>query len=314
MPRFYDEKNPALNSFRKINAEVTRRRKAKYTDQEAKQAQQTSSGESYDDLRQRLVAIDVGMSDLLETIRLSENATSPTTVIDRFVSTASNLSGLVSNTRDFAVRKLKRNLNTFSSDEITDTNLMVQTISQKLTSAMAILQERIDNPRGQNWRARELFNQRTLDVLRNFTTGLTDLVRILMDAVASYRQSGVGGGRKRVIKCGGQSQTHVAEKYNSARSPFNALPFSRLNDQLLHPPTFLPLPRPNIGRTIGDAPDARYFRKIGGAELYSQEPVLKGGQGVASRKGLQFGFPQFLIGQFPPRNTQDLKDLPRRFL
>jgi hypothetical protein len=317
MPRFYDEENPALNSFRKVNAEVVRRRKKKYAEQPQAQAPVSGSPAQFDDLRQRLVAIDVGMSDLNQTINLSSASTTPSTVIDRFVSTASNLSGQVSNTRDFVVRKLKRNLNSFSGDEVAEINGLVQSLQQKLSSSLATLQDRIANPRGQNWRARELFNQNVLGVLQTFTTGLTELIQIIGDAVASYKQSGVGAGRKRVLKCGGQSQTHVLEKYLSTHPQINALPFPRLNDQLITPlyqPIRKPIGLPNPFHTMPELPDARFFRKIGGAELYSHEPVMKGGQGVASRRGLQFGNPFTKLGPFPPRNTQDLKDLPRRFL
>jgi hypothetical protein len=307
MPRFYDEENPALNSFRKINAEVVRRRKNKYKDQEAVQLAPVSTGATFDDLRQRLVTLDVGLSDLRETVKLSASARSPSTVIDRFVSIASNLSGLVSNTRDFVVRKLKRNLNNFSSEEVAEIGGMVRALSQKLTDATSTLQSRLESAPS---RALVNFNQESLNVLKLFDTGLTDLLQMLGDAVASYKQSGVGAGRRRIIKCGGQSPSLDS-------FPFNALPFSRLNDQMR--PDYNRIPRytdPTIEPRVRmpEIPDARFFRKIGGAEIYSHESVLKGGQGVASRKGMQFGFPQFLLGAHPPRNTQDLKNLPRRFL
>ena len=282
MPRFYDEENPALNSFRKVNAEVVKRRKTKYKTKEPIAPSVSGTPEIFDNLRQRLVAIDVGLNELSETIRLSESARSPSTVIDRFVSLSSNLSGQVSNTRDFVVRKLKRNLNSLTSEEVAEIGTIVQSLSQKLDKSVSILQDRISTATS---RARELFSERTLDVLQDFTSGLQELLQILGDSVASYRQSGVGAGRR-----GGKYTTLPIRN----RTPIG----------LANPVYILP-----------DMPDARYFRKIGGAELYSQEPVLKGGSPASYRVGLdKSANPYTHLGRLAPRNTHDLRDLPRRFL
>jgi len=299
MPRFYDEKNIALNSFRKINEEVVRRRKTKYEEKPAPLVAKTP--ELFDNLRERLEAIDVGVSDLRETIKLSGAATSPSTVIDRFVSTASNLSGKISNTRDFVVRKLKRDMNSFSSEEVSEIGVMVKSLGVKLGDAVDTLQGRITNARGRNRLAIELFNQRALDVIQQFTSGLTELLQMLNDAVQSYKKSG--------------------GMYGGSKYPITTMPVERVRMNLFPRLDDMMSPRPVDSvnpvipiRSIREIPDARFFRKIGGAELYSHEPVMKGGTAVAYRKGLQFGNPFTSLGQFPPRNTQDLTDLPRRFL
>lgn len=302
MPRFKDEENPALNSFRRINAEVVKRRKKKYALQE--EAPSTTRGETtgqFDNLRQRLVEMNVSLTDLSQTIKLSGSASSPSTVIDRFVSIASNLSGQVSNTRDFFVRQLKRSFNSFSDDEITEVASLIRSLREKLFVSIDTLQTRAVNPRGRE--ALRTFAVNSIQVLMSFAEQLNSLLNMMDDAVKSYKQSGVGAGRNRVIKCGGM--------HTLPFNPINALPFPRLNDQM-YPITTLPYPRQPI-RRIGEIPDARFFRKIGGAELYSQEPVLKGGA-TAYRTGLNFGNKFTDLGPYPPRNTQDLKDLPRRFL
>jgi len=304
MPRFYDEANPALNSFRKVNAEIVKRRKKKYQGETAATPVVSGAPAQFDNLRQRLVAMQVGLTDLSQTIGLSASARSPATVIDRFVSTASNLSGQVSNTRDFFVRQMKRNVNGFSSDEVAEILELTRSLNRDLMSSITTLEDRAENPRGRD--ASRTFAINSLNVLETFATQLNALLNMIADAVASYKQSGVGAGRKRIIKCGGD---HTIA--HTIKQMINANPYPRLNEPIRTMPiTTMPV-RPI---SIREIPDARFFRKIGGAELYSQEPVLKGGTAVAFREGLQFGNPFTGLGPFPPRNTQDLKDLPRRFL
>lgn len=304
MPRFYDEANPALNSFRRINAEVVKRRKKKYQGETAATPVVSGAAAQFDNLRQRLVAMQVGLTDLSQTIGLSASARSPATVIDRFVSTASNLSGQVSNTRDFFVRQMKRSVNGFSSDEVAEILELTRSLNRDLMSSLTTLEDRAENPRGRQ--ASRDFASSSLNVLETFARSLNELLNMIADAVASYKQSGVGAGRKRIIKCGGD---HTIG--HSIRQMINANPYPRLNEPIRTIPRITMPVRPI---SIREIPDARFFRKIGGAELYSQEPVLKGGTAVASRVGLQFGNPFTGLGPFPPRNTQDLKDLPRRFL
>jgi hypothetical protein len=220
--------------------------------------------------------------------------------------------------QDYYFRKMNRNFNKFTPSEVDQSSTFTTGTQELLRGIIGMIDDMYRRARGG---APRNFIDNIREVIRsNFGEELETTLELITDGINTYRQSGVapqpaGAGRKKVIKCGGQSQTHTIEKFRSSHPSFNLLPFPRLNDQLI---TTLPYPKPiglpNPFHNIQEIPDARFFRKIGGAELYSHEPVMKGGQGVASRRGMQFGFPNFLLGPYPPRNTQDLKDLPRRFL
>ena len=320
MPRFYDEANPALNSFRRINAEVVKRRKKKYANQEAVSRPQGIQDPKdlalYEGFTARISAVYTAVTEIYNTLALQNLRGGRDVVIDRFVATSVNAGKLTRELQDYYFRKMNRSFNKFTPSEVdscakyaTETHGELMNINEQLDDMSARARGRI----------LAFVNEIEETIDRNFGNELDELLDLITDGLLAYRQglSGVGqpagAGRKRVIKCGGQSQMHTIEKFRSSHPPFNALPFPRLNDQTRPPITTLPFPRP-IDRSVGEIPDARFFRKIGGAELYSHEPVMKGGQGVASRVGMQFGNPFTKLGPFPPRNTQDLKDLPRRFL
>jgi hypothetical protein len=320
MPRFYDEANPALNSFRRINAEVVRRRKKKYANQALPVAPQGVQDPKdlalYEGFNARITALYTAVNEIFNILTLQNLTGGRDVVIDRFVASSVNAGKLTQDLKDYYFRKMNRNFNRFTPDEVDSANTYTGGVGQLLIGIIGMLNEMHGRARGG---APRNFVENIQETIRsNFATELGELLDLLNDGITTYRQSGeapqpAGAGRKRIIKCGGQSQTHTMEKYNAIHPPFNALPFPRLNDQTRPPITTLPYPLP-IDRRIGEIPDARFFRKIGGAELYSHEPVMKGGQGVASRVGLQFGNPFTSLGPHPPRNTQDLKNLPRRFL
>lgn len=317
MPRFYDEANPALNSFRKVNAEVVKRRKKKYANQAQalvpQGVQDPRDVALYEGFIARISVVYSAVTEIYNTLALQGLKGGADVVIDRFVSTSVNAGRLTRELKDFYFRKMNRSFNRFTPAE-------VDTCAQYTTETHAELMninETVDDMSGRARGKTLSFVNRIEETLdRNFGNELDDLLTLIGDGLIAYKQgiSGMGGtepveigaGRRRVIKCGGKSQTHMMEK-------FNALPFSRLNDQMRILP-HQPIGLPNPFYKTPEIPDSKYFKMIGGAELYSQEPVLKGGQGVASRKGLQFGNPFTGLGPYPPRNTQDLKDLPRRFL
>jgi len=251
MPRFLNETHPDINSFRRVNKEIVKRRRKKYSTFQTP-VMPTGAIEpvapKYEEFKQKLVALNASMTDLRETVRLSATSTTPSTVIDRFVSTTTNIGGQVTNLTDYFTRQLNRNLNSFSDSEIQEIKVLNYKIQELLFESIVELQERIADRRGRNWRARELFNTRSLNLITNFAQPLGDLLGMINDAIRSYKQSGIGAGRSR--RCG--------------------------------------------------------------AELYSQEPVLKGGE--ALRTGMNFSNPFTRLGPYPPRNTQDLQQLPRRFL
>jgi len=321
MPRFYDEENPALNSFRRINAEVVKRRKKKYAIQAQSLTPQGIQDPKdlalYEGFIARISAVFTAGAEIFEILSLQNLTGGRDVVIDRFVATSVNAGRLTRDLQDYYFRKMNRNFNRFTPEEVETASNYTNGLQQQLTGITGMLNEMLARARG--GRPRNFIREIQETIRGNFGEELNNLTNILQDGIETYKQSGVavqpaGAGRKRVIKCGGQSQIHQVEKFNASHPKFNTLPFPRLNDQMRPPITTLPFPKPSVDRSVVEIPDARFFRKIGGAELYSHEPVLKGGQGVASRKGMQFGFPQFLLGPHPPRNTQDLKDLPRRFL
>jgi hypothetical protein len=320
MPRFYDEANPALNSFRRINAEVVKRRKKKYANQDAVSRPQGIQDPKdlalYEGFTARISAVYTAVTEIYNTLALQNLRGGRDVVIDRFVATSVSAGRLVRELQDFYFRKMNRSFNRFTPSEVdssakytTETHGELMNINEQLDNMSARARGRI----------LEFVNEIEETIDRNFGNELDELLDLITDGLISYKQgiSGVGqpegAGRKRVIKCGGRTQLHNAENYIASHPIFNTLPFPRLNDQMRPPITTLPFPRPNIDRRIGEIPDARFFRKIGGAELYSHEPVLKGGA-TAYRTGLNFGNPFTDLGPHPPRNTQDLKNLPRRFL
>jgi len=320
MPRFYDEANPALNSFRRINAEVVKRRKKKYANQEAVSRPQGIQDPKdlalFEGFNARISAVYTAVEEIFSILTLQNLRGGADVVIDRFVASSVNAGKLSRDLQDYYFRKMNRNFNKFTPSEVESSATFTTGTQGLLEGIIGMLDDMYRRARG---RAPRDFIDNIREVIRsNFGSELETTLELITDGINTYRQSGVapqpaGAGRKRVIKCGGQSQMHTIEKFRSSHPPFNALPFPRLNDQTRPPITTLPFPRP-IDRSVGEIPDARFFRKIGGAELYSHEPVMKGGQGVASRVGMQFGNPFTKLGPFPPRNTQDLKDLPRRFL
>jgi hypothetical protein len=334
MPRFKDEKNPALNEFRRINAEVVRRRKKKYANQESL-IPRTPVGQDprdlalYEGFIARLSALYTAVNEIFTTLTLQNLTGGRDVIIDRFVATSVNAGRLTRDLKDYFFRKMSRSLNRFSPAEVESSATYTNNIQQLELGITGMLNEMEGRARG---RAREFVLNIMATLGQNYKDELDELIGFIIDGINSYSQPGISLGATPTLeigagftgaphirvnrrRSGGQSQIHFAEKVISTHRPFNALPFSRLNDQVRAPITTMPYPRPiDIRRSVEEIPDARFFRKIGGAELYSHEPVMKGGQGVASRVGLQFGFPQFLNGPYPPRNTQDLKDLPRRFL
>lgn len=79
----------------------------------------------------------------------------------------------------------------------------------------------------------------------------------------------------------------------------------------------------SLFQIVADAAAAYKQTPTGGMRNPLSDPEFKkmymamkrgGGSGVAGRTGMQFGFPGFLISSFPPRDTMDLQDLPRRFV
>jgi hypothetical protein len=325
MPRFYDEANPALNSFRKINAEVVKRRKKKYANQAQalvpQGVQDPKDLALYEGFTARISSVYTAVTEIYNTLALQNLRGGRDVVIDRFVASSVNAGKLTRELQDYYFRKMNRSFNKFTPSEVDSCAKYATETHGELININEQLDDMSARARG---RILEFVNEIEETIDRNFGNDLDDLLELITDGLISYKQ-GLGGegqpmgaGRKKVIKCGGQSQTHTAEKYLASNHQFNALPFPRLNDQLRPPITTLPFPKPigmpNPFHNITEIPDARFFRKIGGAELYSHEPVMKGGQGVAYRVGLQFSNPFTKLGPYPPRNTQDLKDLPRRFL
>jgi hypothetical protein len=324
MPRFYDEANPALNSFRRINAEVVRRRKKKYANQAQalvpQGVQDPKDLALYEGFTARISSVYTAVTEIYNTLALQNLRGGRDVVIDRFVATSVNAGKLTRELQDYYFRKMNRSFNKFTTSEVDSCAKYTTETHGELMN----INEQIDDMAGRaRGRTLEFVNEIEETIDRNFGNDLDELLDLITDGLIAYKQglSGVGqpagAGRKRVIKCGGQSQMHTQEKFNTTHSGWNAFPFGRLNDQTRPDPhrILLPVdPTMNPRVRVPEIPDARFFRKIGGAELYSHEPVMKGGQGVASRVGLQFGNPFTKLGPYPPRNTQDLKDLPRRFL
>lgn len=311
MPRFYDEANPALNSFRKVNAEVVKRRKKSVKGEAVLRPQGVQDPKDlalFEGFTARISAVYTAVTEIYNTLALQNLRGGRDVVIDRFVATSVNAGKLTRDLKDFYFRKMNRSFNRLTPAEV-DTS--AQYITETHGELMKI-NEQIDDMSARARGGILVFVneiEETLD--RNFGNELDELLDLITDGLIAYKQglSGagqpVGAGRKRVIKCGGD---HTVE--HSLKQIINANPYPRLNEPIrTFPITTMPI-KPI---SIREIPDARFFRKIGGAELYSHEPVLKGG-GTAYRVGLNFGNPFTGLGQFPPRNTQDLEDLPRRFL
>lgn len=185
MPALGHPRDDALDDLNTAKRRVNKRAKKQASILTGRLTKQAGD---YSEFRQQLNAILRIVTEMTETVKLTEALTQPARVIDRFVGLSTTLGFDASNLINYISSVLKRSFNSYSDSEVAEIKKMSERAEMLYDRITQTILERLErtNPLGRR-PATALFNEKVMDLLENTTGEMTLMFQIINDALSSYK-------------------------------------------------------------------------------------------------------------------------------